>query len=70
MTTLPDHDPLIESLTDELRAQMSALNEMHHPVYPSSAKRIAELEQRVADLRAAINQRRKALAPVVASTAP
>jgi hypothetical protein len=64
MTTPPDSDPLLESLNDELRAVLAALNDLHHPVYTAGPKRIAELEQRVADLRAAIVARRRELAPV------
>ncbi len=63
MTTPPDHDPLVESLQDELRAQLSALNDMHHPVYPASPERIAELERRVEELHQAIAARRRELRP-------
>jgi hypothetical protein len=63
MTTPPDHDALVESLQDELRAQLFALNDMHHPVYPASPERIAELERRVEELRAAISARRRELRP-------
>lgn len=63
MTTPPDSDLLLESLNDELRAQMSALNDLHHPVYTAGPKRIAELERRIAELRAAIVDRRRELAP-------
>lgn len=62
MTTPPDSDLLLESLNDELRAQMAALNDLHHPVYPAGPKRIAELEKRIADLRATIVSRRRDLA--------
>jgi hypothetical protein len=61
MTTPPDSDLLLESLNDELRAQMAALNDLHHPVYPAGPKRIAELEHRIAELRAAIVARRREL---------
>jgi len=64
MTTPPDSDLLLESLNDELRAQLAALNDLHHPVYTAGPKRIAELEKRVADLRVAIVERRRALAAV------
>jgi hypothetical protein len=69
MTTPPDHDPLVESLQDELRAQLYALNELHHPVYPASPERIAELERRVEELRAAIATRRQELRPLAAPRA-
>jgi len=62
MTTPPDSDLLLESLNDELRAQMAALNELHHPVYTAGPKRIAELERRIAELRSAIGARRRELA--------
>jgi hypothetical protein len=64
MTTPPDSDLLLESLNDEMRAQMAALNDLHHPVYPAGPKRIAELERRVAELRIAIGDRRRALAGI------
>jgi hypothetical protein len=63
MTTPADHDALLESLSDELRAQMAALNDLHHPVYPGDPRRIAELERRIDELRAAIVARRRELAP-------
>ncbi|HEX3134298.1 MAG TPA: hypothetical protein VHX44_12040 [Planctomycetota bacterium] len=62
MTTPPDSDLLLESLNDELRAQMSALNDLHHPVNTAGPKRIGELERRIADLRATIVSRRRELA--------
>ncbi len=62
MTTPADRDHLLESLQDELRAQMSALNDMHHPVNPVPATRIAELEKRIDDIRSLIVSRRKELA--------
>ena len=65
MTTPPDHDPVLESLQDELRAQLAALNELHHPVYPSRPARVAELERRVEELRGQIIGRRKDLAIAV-----
>ena len=67
MTTPPDSDLLLESLNDELRAQMAALNELHHPVYPAGPKRIAELEKRIADLRATIVSRRRDLAALTSA---
>ena len=63
MTTPPDSDPLLESLNDELRAQMAALNDLHHPVYTAGPKRIVELEKRIDELRTAIVARRRELAP-------
>lgn len=65
MTTPPDSDLLLESLNDEMRSQMAALNELHHPVYTAGPKRIAEVERRIAELRAAIIARRRELAPPV-----
>lgn len=61
MTTPADHDIQSESLQDELRAQMAALNDMHHPVYPANPRRIVELERRVEELRASIVARRREL---------
>ncbi len=58
MTTPPDHDAFVESLQEELRAQLMALNDCHHPVYPSSPGRLAELETRVEELRSSIEARR------------
>ncbi len=66
MTTPPDRDLLLESLNDELRSQMAALNELHHPVYTAGPKRIAEVERRIAELREAIVSRRRELAPAAA----
>jgi hypothetical protein len=62
MTTPPDRDLLLESLNDEMRSQMSALNELHHPVYPVAGSRIAELERRINELRESIACRRRELA--------
>ncbi|MBA3846992.1 MAG: hypothetical protein H0X45_10145 [Planctomycetes bacterium] len=56
-----DSDPIIDSLQDELRMQMAALNELHHPVYPSDPRRIQELERLVRELRESINARRREL---------
>lgn len=61
MTTLPDTDPTLESLLDELRAVLAALNELHHPVYPASPRRIAEVEARAGELRGQIAARRREL---------
>jgi hypothetical protein len=61
MTTPPDYDPVLESLQDDLRANLSALNDLHHPVYPSDPRRVAELERRVSDLRESIIARRREL---------
>ena len=63
MTTPPDHDAFVESLQEELRAQLMALNDCHHPVYPSSPGRLAELETRVEELRSSIEARRLLLQP-------
>jgi hypothetical protein len=59
MTTPPDFDPLLESLNEEMRSQMFALNELHHPIYPSDPKRVAELERRIAEIKDAIVARRR-----------
>ncbi len=55
-------DPLLQSLIDDLRATMTALNELYHPVYPATPARIAEFEARCADLRQAIATRKRQLA--------
>lgn len=59
MTTPPDYDLRLESLQEDLRSQMWALNELHHPVYPSNPLRVAELERRIADIHDAINVRKR-----------
>ena len=61
MTTTADTDPVLESLLDELRAVMTAANELNQPVYPASPTRIAELEHRADELRVAIQVRRREL---------
>ena len=53
-----DADAILDSLREELRSQLAALNDLHHPVYGGSDKRIAELEARVAELRGSISERR------------
>lgn len=58
-----DTDPLLQSLRDDLRARLLALNELHHPVYPADPVRIAEVERQVEELRSAIASRRRDLAP-------
>lgn len=58
---MPDHDPVLQSLREELRSKIVALNELHHPVYPSDPRRIAELETVVDDLRQQITLRRREL---------
>ncbi len=63
MAKIIDHDPILQSLRENLRAQMVALNELHHPVYPSNPKRIAEFEALIAELRSAISARRATLTP-------
>jgi hypothetical protein len=62
MTTAIENDPLLTSLTEELRSQMAALNQLHHPVIPADPRRIAELEARIAGLRADIRARKAELA--------
>ena len=61
MATITDSDLLLDSLFDDLRAQMNALNDLHHPVYPANPKRVAELEARIAELKASITARKAAL---------
>jgi hypothetical protein len=61
-----DNDPLLESLREDLSARIIALNELHHPVYPADPKRIAEVERRIEELRAAIAARRRDLVPAKA----
>ncbi len=57
-----DNDPILDSLHDELRMQMTALNELHHPVYPSDPRRINEIERLVRELKESILARRRQLA--------
>ncbi|GDY13804.1 hypothetical protein LBMAG53_26820 [Planctomycetota bacterium] len=58
-----DRDPELESLRDELRAQLAALNELYHPVYPAAPARVAELETRIRQVRESISARRRELIP-------
>jgi len=58
-----DVDPILDSLQDDLRMRINALNEAHHPVWPTDPRRIVELERTVADLRTSIVARRRELAP-------
>ncbi len=67
MATVPDADPFIDSLYDDLRAAMSAANDLYHPVYPASPKRIAELDARIAELRQAIAARKAAICVTAAA---
>jgi hypothetical protein len=60
-TATPDSDLVLESLLDELRAVIVALNELHHPVYPAAPQRIAEVAGRAAALRLQIAERRREL---------
>ena len=60
---MSDLDPVLDSLTEELRVQLVALNDLYHPVYPGSPQRIAELSARIAALKADIQARRRELAP-------
>ncbi len=60
-TVLPDADPTLESLLDELRSVMTALNDLNHPVYPASPGRIAELDARAQQLRGEVSARRREL---------
>ena len=59
-----DADPILDSLQDDLRMRINALNEAFHPVWPTDPRRIAEIERTVADLRTAILARRRELTPV------
>lgn len=61
-----DNDQLLQSLRDDLRVRIVALNELHHPVYPAAPERIAEVERQVEELRSAIAARRRDLAPAKA----
>jgi len=56
-----DHDVILESLHDDLRARLTALNDLYHPVYPADPARIAEVEGLVQEQRAAIAARRAEL---------
>jgi hypothetical protein len=58
-----DNDLQLQSLRDDLRARIVALNELHHPVYPAAPSRIAECERRVEEIRVAIAARRRDLTP-------
>jgi hypothetical protein len=70
MATIPDADPFLDSLYDDLRAALSAVNDLYHPVYPASPKRIAELDARIAELRQAITARKAGLRPPAPALAP
>lgn len=61
MASIIDNDPLIDSLLDELRAQLNALNDLYHPVYPANPTRIGELEARIAEIKASITARKAQL---------
>jgi hypothetical protein len=61
MPATADTDLILGALLDELRAVTTALNELHHPVYPSDPRRIAEFAARAEQLRADIAARRKEL---------
>ncbi|MCS6970347.1 MAG: hypothetical protein RMM29_08480 [Planctomycetota bacterium] len=56
-----DSDPVLDALLEEQRAVTAALNHLHHPVYGGDPRRIAELEARLAQLRADIAARRREL---------
>jgi hypothetical protein len=60
-------DDLLAALSQELRVALTTLNEVHHPVYPGSPERVAELEAQVEELRAAIAERKAALRQGVAA---
>ena len=59
---MADIDPVLDSLTEELRVQMAALNDLHHPVIQGTPKRIADLTARITSLKTDIQARRKELA--------
>ncbi len=59
-------DDVLTALLDDLRAQMSALNDLLHPVYPGNPKRIAELEARIVEIRTALAERKATLAKTAA----
>lgn len=61
MTATADSDLLLEGLFEDLRAQLSAVNDLYHPVYPAAPARIAALDTRIAELRASIAARKTAL---------
>ena len=61
MTATADADLLLEGLYEDLRAQLSAVNELYHPVYPAKPARIMELNARIAELRASIAARKAVL---------
>lgn len=62
MADCPESDPLLASLLDDLRVRMTALNELHHPVYAGDARCIREQERQVDALRLDIRARRQELA--------
>jgi hypothetical protein len=57
-----DSDPILDSLQDELRMQLSALNDLYHPVYPADPRRVQQLDRLVRELRDSISARRRELA--------
>lgn len=61
MSTSVDRDPQLAFLQDELRDTVTALNRLYHPVEPVDPARGKLLEARVAELRAAIVDRRREL---------
>ncbi len=61
MSTPADRDEQLESLQEELRGCIAALNDMHHPVYPAIPARVGEIERRVCELHDSISARRREL---------
>lgn len=61
MAAVTDSDLFLDSLYDDLRATLSAANDLYHPVYPAPASRIAEYDARIAELRASIAARKATL---------
>ncbi len=65
MASIIDSDPLLESLYEDLRASLSAANDLYHPVYPAAPQRIREYTNRIAELRQSIAARKALLAAKV-----
>lgn len=57
-----ERDPLLASLTEDLKETILHLNRLYHPVYPQDPDRMKAIEARVAEMRESIAQRRAELA--------